>query len=94
MAAQCRRCGTAIRGRRLCSSCSLDERKGNIAGGDGDERSEHVYQCIVCGMEYVSDGFPHCPECGEKRRRYAGESDEYDGDLPRVDPGEQGGVEA
>ena len=67
------RCGSETPRRGLCKQCSLDERHTPDQDGDTPQSSVSHYECTQCGTHYRSDGSDWCPECGSKRRRYAGE---------------------
>ena len=69
----CDRCGSKTPRRGLCKRCSLDERHTPARDEDASQSSVNRYECTACGTHYRSDGGDECPECGSRRRRYAGE---------------------
>lgn len=68
----CDLCGSPTPRSTYCKECSrLQERDTVQDGARSVDVSE--YECTSCGSLYVTDGSDACPECGARRRRFAGE---------------------
>jgi DNA-directed RNA polymerase subunit RPC12/RpoP len=70
----CEICGERCQGNR-CAGCEKSARA--EARSPGEETSQQTatpVTCTVCGADYThTDDQQQCPDCGSRRRRYAGE---------------------
>ncbi len=76
----CAKCGMPCQGRK-CRTCGdADHQKDYYGVPADDTNSDSVdsatdskpFECTSCGTVYEHDGTNACPECGARRRRYAG----------------------
>ena len=77
----CKMCGSRCHGDR-CANCEQAARAEASAGDAGVDRPEPEptpVECTQCGTQYEHDG-QACPECGSRRRRFAGENQDDSAD--------------
>lgn len=68
----CNSCGSPTPRSLHCKRCSRIKRLETRLESSPDP-DVLEYECTSCGEHYQTDGSDACPECGARRRRYAGE---------------------